>query len=179
MKMETEVSIPEGVKVSVSGKAVEAKGPLGTLKRDLSFMPRVSFSAAAGKLMVRTARDKRRDRMFMNTARAHVANLVEGVSKGYRYKLDMVHVHFPMRLSVKGNDMVLENFLGSKVPRKTWKYPDVEVKVQGKEVIVEGMSKEHVGQTAANIERLASVKSKDRRVFKDGIFLSERGNMNE
>ena len=177
--MKTEVSIPEGVKVSISGKAVEATGPLGTLKRDLSFMPRVSFVAAADKVTVETEKDKRRDRMFMNTARAHVANLIEGVTKGYRYKLDMVHVHFPMRLSIKGNDMVLENFLGSKVPRKSWKYPDVEVKIQGKEVMVEGLDKEHVGQTAANIERLALVKSKDRRVFKDGIFLSERGNMNE
>lgn len=174
-----EIEIPEGVKVSVTGKAFEVTGPLGTVKRDLSFMPLVSFSTKGNTVAIETPRDKKRDSMFLNTARAHVANLIEGVTRGYRYTLDMVHVHFPMRLSIKDQDMVLENFLGSKTQRKIWKYPDVQVKVQGKEVVVEGLNKEHVGQTAANIEHLTKIRSKDRRVFRDGIFLNKRGHMNE
>lgn len=177
--MKAEIEVPEGVKVSLTGKAFEVTGPLGSLKRDLSFMPVVSFSFKNNIVTIETPRDKKRDKMFCNTARAHINNLIEGVTKGYRYKLDIVHVHFPMRLSIKGKDMILENFLGSKVSRKIWKYPDVEVKVQGKEVFVEGLNKEHVGQTAANIEHLTKIKSKDRRVFRDGIFLNERGHMNE
>jgi len=177
--MKAEVEIPDGVKVSVSGGSFEVTGPLGSVKRDLSFMPLVSFSVSGDKVVVETPGEKKRARMFLNTARAHVVNLIEGVTKGFRYRLEMVHVHFPMRLSVKDNEMVLENFLGSKTPRKIWKHPDVQVKVQGKEILVEGLDKEHVGQTAANIEHLTRVKSKDRRVFRDGIFLVERGYMNE
>ena len=177
--MKTEIEVPEGVNVSLSGKAFEVTGPLGTVKRDLAFMPLVSFSIKDDKVLIETGRERKRDKMFLNTARAHITNLIKGVVKGYKYKLDMVYVHFPMRLSVKGNDMVLDNFLGSKTQRKIWKHPDVEVKIQGKKISVEGLNKEYVGQTAANIEGLAKVKSKDRRIFKDGIFLSERGNIHE
>lgn len=175
--MKAEIKVPEGVEVSLTGKAVEAKGPLGSTGRDLSFMPRVSFSESGGQVVIETPKGGKRDRMFLNTARAHVENLMEGVTLGFRYELAIVYVHFPMRLLVQGNDLVLENFLGSKTPRKTWKYPDVEVKVEGKRVLVEGLSKEHVGQTAANIEQLTRVKDKDRRVFKDGIFIVDRGHM--
>jgi large subunit ribosomal protein L6 len=175
--MKEEIEIPEGVEVSLTGKSVEARGPLGAVARDLSFMPRVSFSLAEGKLAVETAKGHKKDRMFLHTAASHVKNLLTGVTRGYRYELDIVHVHFPMRLSIQGDKLVLDNFLGSKTPRKGWKYPDVEVKVKDKKVTVEGLNKEHVGQTAANIEQLTRVKNKDRRVFRDGIFLTGRGHM--
>lgn len=175
--MKAEVKIPEGVDVSLSGKKVDVQGPLGSAGRDLSFMPKVSFSRADDSLVLETPKKGKRDRMFLNTARAHVQNLIKGVTRGFRYELAIVYVHFPMRLMVQGDDIVLENFLGSKTPRKTWKYPDVEVKVNDKQVLVEGFNKEHVGQTAANIEQLTRVKDKDRRVFRDGIFITDRGHI--
>ena len=49
-----------------------------------------------------------------------------------------------------------------------------KVDVQGDEIIITGISKEDVGQTAANIERATWVKARDRRVFSDGIFIIEK-----
>ena len=177
--MKKEINIPEKVSIKVERKYVEVTGSLGTLKRDFAFMPLVQFTSDGKVFTITTPRERKEDKMFLNTALSHINNLIEGVMKGYRYKLEIVHVHFPMRLNVKGDDLTLENFLGSKVQRKTWKYPDVTVKVKGKEVIVEGLNKEEVGQTSANLEQLTKIKGKDRRVFRDGIYRVERGNMNE
>ncbi|MBR9680331.1 MAG: 50S ribosomal protein L6 [Candidatus Altiarchaeota archaeon] len=177
--MRAEIEITEGAKVEVKGKVITLTGPLGTLTRDYTHMPLVSFSVKDNLVIIETPRERRQDKMFLNTAKSHVSNMITGVTKGYKYELEIVHVHFPIRVNVKGNDIVVENFLGSKVPRKSWKYEDVTVKVNGKQVSVEGLNKEHVGQTSANLEHLTHVRDKDRRVFKDGVYLTNRGHINE
>ncbi|RLG72536.1 MAG: 50S ribosomal protein L6, partial [Thermoprotei archaeon] len=80
----------------------------------------------------------------------------------------------------QGKKIIIENFLGEKAPRITEIYgDDVTVRVEGDDVIVEGIDIEHVGQTAANIERVARVKEYDPRVFMDGIYIYEKGVMEE
>ena len=75
-------------------------------------------------------------------------------------------------MSVKGNTFVVNNYFGEKVPRNAEILSGVDVKVSNKvEVTVTGIDKELVGQTAANIEKCATVKNRDRRVFQDGIYL--------
>ncbi len=177
--MKGEYEIPDGVEVRVSGKTVTVKGPLGQLERDFSKMPLVSFRVEGNKIFVETDGDRKRHKMMLNTALAHVKNMITGVTKGYRYRLEVVHVHFPIRVRLQGDEIIVENFLGEKTPRVTRKHGDVTVKIQGKEITVEGINIEHVGQTAANIEQVTRVRSKDRRIFRDGIYLTERGFMNE
>ncbi|HDL15060.1 MAG TPA: 50S ribosomal protein L6, partial [Euryarchaeota archaeon] len=75
---------------------------------------------------------------------------------------------------VKGNEVIVENFLGERVPRKTEIFGICKVKVKGQEVTVEGINKEDVGQTAARLEQLTKIKGKDRRIFQDGIYLIEK-----
>ena len=82
--MKAEIEVPEGVNVSLTGKVFEVTGPLGTVKRDLGFMPVVSFSLKKNIVTIETPKEKKRDKMFLNTAQAHVKNLIEGVTKGYR-----------------------------------------------------------------------------------------------
>jgi len=75
-------------------------------------------------------------------------------------------------LAVKGNIFVVNNYFGERVPRNADILSGVEVKVNKKvEVVVSGIDKENVCQTAANIEKCATVKNRDRRVFQDGIYL--------
>ena len=77
-----------------------------------------------------------------------------------------------MTLEVKGTEFIVNNYFGEKVPRRADILSGVEVKVSNKvEVVVTGIDKENVGQTAANIERCTVVKNRDRRVFQDGIYL--------
>ena len=102
-------------------------------------------------------------------------NMVKGVTEGFTYTLKALYSHFPMTLAVKGNELVVNNYFGERVPRSAKILNGVEVKIQNKtEVIVSGIDKEAVGQTAANIERSTTVKKRDRRVFQDGIYLIEK-----
>ena len=101
--------------------------------------------------------------------------MVKGVTDGFTYTLKALYSHFPMTLAVKGNEFVVNNYFGERVPRSSAILNGVNVKVQNKtEVIVSGIDKEAVGQTAANIERSTTVKKRDRRVFQDGIYLIEK-----
>jgi len=76
---------------------------------------------------------------------------------------------------VQGNKFIVNNYFGERVPRSAAILDGVQVKVQNKtEVVVTGIDKEAVGQTAANIERSTTVKKRDRRVFQDGIYLIEK-----
>jgi large subunit ribosomal protein L6 len=77
-----------------------------------------------------------------------------------------------MTMAVKGNKFVVNNYFGERVPRTSDILSGVEVKVNNKvEVVVSGIDKELVGQTAANIEKSTTIKNRDRRVFQDGIYL--------
>jgi len=101
--------------------------------------------------------------------------MVKGVTDGFTYTLKALYSHFPMTLAVKGNQLIVNNYFGERVPRTAAILSGVDVKVQNKtEVVVSGIDKEAVGQTAANIERSTTVKKRDRRVFQDGIYLIEK-----
>jgi large subunit ribosomal protein L6 len=76
-----------------------------------------------------------------------------------------------MTMAVQGREFVVNNYFGERVPRRAQILDGVDVKVENKtDIIVSGIDKEKVGQTAANIERSTTVKNRDRRVFQDGIY---------
>jgi large subunit ribosomal protein L6 len=66
------------------------------------------------------------------------------------------------------------NFLGERAPRVTHYLDNVEVKVEGEDVILIGPDKETLGQTAANIQKCCRIRKKDPRVFQDGVYLYKR-----
>lgn len=109
------------------------------------------------------------------TIAAHIRNMIKGVTKGYTYRLKIVYAHFPMKVTVKGDTVVIENFLGERAPRYAKILPGVKVEVKGEEVIVSGIDKEKVGQTAANIELATRVRGFDIRKFQDGIYIVSKG----
>ena len=168
-----EVEIPEGVEVTVEGNTVKVKGPKGELERELKY-PGVQIFTEDGKVVVFKEFPRKRDIAIARTFKAHIANMIKGVTEGFTYKLKVVYSHFPMTVKVQGDEVVIENFLGEKNPRKAKILPGVTVKVMGSDVIVEGIDKEKVGQTAANIEQATRITKWDRRVFQDGIYIVEK-----
>jgi len=77
-----------------------------------------------------------------------------------------------MTLAVQNSTFTVNNYFGEKVLRTVDILEGVQVKIENKvEIVVSGINKENVGQTAANIERCTTVKNRDRRVFQDGIYL--------
>ena len=88
--------------------------------------------------------------------------MVKGVTDGFTYTLKALYSHFPMTLAVQGNQLIVNNYFGERVPRSANILAGVDVKVQNKtEIVVSGIDKEAVGQTAANIERSTTVKKRD------------------
>ncbi|AEH23863.1 50S ribosomal protein L6 [Pyrococcus yayanosii] len=168
-----EIEIPEGVEVIVEGSTVTVKGPKGELKRDFSY-PGVKIFTEDGKVVIYKEFPRRKDVAVVGTFRAHITNMIKGVTEGFVYKLKVVYSHFPITVKVQGDEVIIENFLGEKAPRKAKILPGVTVKVKGQEITVEGIDKEAVGQTAANIEQATRITKWDRRVFQDGIYIVEK-----
>lgn len=170
-----EIEIPENVEVKVNGLTVEVKGPKGTLTRDFSHARDIQIRIENGKIIVETYFANRRKKALVGSIAAHIRNMIKGVTRGFTYKLKIVYSHFPISVKVVDREVIIENFLGEKAPRKAKIIgDDVKVTVKGDEVIVEGIDIEHVGQTAANIELATKIKGYDPRVFLDGIYIYER-----
>ena len=169
----TEVKLPDGVKANLKGYLLYIKGPLGTVSKDFSKIP-VNLKVDDNKVLISVPSSRRRHKAVLGTARSIVSNMVIGVTKGFTYKLKIVYAHFPITVRVKDKTVYIENFYGERCPRTAEIVGDCKVQVQGDDVIVTGINKEHVGQTAANIEQATKVKRKDQRVFLDGIYIYEK-----
>jgi large subunit ribosomal protein L6 len=99
--------------------------------------------------------------------------MIKGVVEGFECKLKIVYAHFPIQVKVEGDKVLIINFLGEKKPRKAQIVgKETKVKVTSDEIIITGIDKEAVGQTAANIEQATRIKGYDPRVFQDGIYIT-------
>ncbi len=172
------VEIPEGVTVEIDGLKVKVKGPKGELERDFSHAKgvRIRKFEKEGKqyVLVETFFANRKRKALVNTIAAHIENMITGVTKGWRYKMKIIFSHFPINVKVVGDRVEIHNFIGEKAPRIAKILPGVTVKVQGRDLIVEGIDIEKVAQTAANIEQATKIKDFDRRVFMDGIYIYQK-----
>jgi len=171
------VPIPENVAVNIDGLKVRVKGPKGEITRDFSHARGVTIRLEEGNVVVEAYRANRKLKAIVGTIASHIRNMIIGVTKGFRYKLKIIYSHFPVTVVVdeKNKIVKIKNFLGEKADRVAKIYGNVKVKVEGSEIIVEGIDIEEVGLTATSIERATKIKDLDRRVFADGIYIYERG----
>ena len=144
------VPIPEGVEVNIGeNNNVKVKGPLGEL--EYTFHPAMKIIKEDGQIKVERPADDPFMRALHGTTRALLANMVEGVTKGFTVELELVGIGY--RGQVKGD--VLELQLGYSHPVI---YPipkDVKITMEGNTVIkVFGIDKQRVGQVAAEIRAL-------------------------
>jgi large subunit ribosomal protein L6 len=167
------VEIPDGVTVNVDGKRVEVIGEKGRLVRDFSESP-ICIEVEDSHVVVSTDQTHRKAVAMVGTVSSHINNMIKGVTKGFTYKLKIVYAHFPISVKIEGDKILIENFLGERSPRVAKIVGDVKVTVKGDGVIVQGINKEEVGQTAANIEQATKIKKKDPRKFLDGIYVYEK-----
>lgn len=166
-----EVALPEGVTASVSGTVLALKGPKGEASREVKGL-NVAVSVESGKVVIASASGSKREKKTAGSLRAHVVNMVRGVTEGHVYKLKICFTHFPITATVSGRKFVVKNFLGEKTPRELELPEDVKVRVEGADVIMESASRESVGQAAASVEQLTRRANYDTRVFADGIYIT-------
>ena len=163
------VSIPDGVAVNVADNAVKVSGPKGELS--FSFRPEIKVEIDNNEIKVMRKNDSKFVKALHGLTRSLIANMMKGVTEGYVYELRIVFKHFPINVSAKGDEIQIKNFLGEKSVRTAQIIGKTDVKIDKESVIVKGINKEEVGQTAANIELACKLRNRDRRIFQDGIFI--------
>ena len=140
------VEIPAGVQVKIQERTIEVKGSKGELKRTLH--PTVDIVQEGSALKVTTNTAKREDRCYHGLCRSLVQNMVTGVSTGFEKKLKLIGVGY--RAAVKGSELHLT--LGYSHPVVYQIPAGISIKaVKPTELTVEGVDKEKVGQSAADI----------------------------
>ena len=170
MTMEKTVTIPEGVQVQKEGTLLTITGPKGTLQRDVRY-PQVSVTVDADTIVVRTDASRKQIVAMVGTLAAHIRNMCKGVTEGFEYNMKVVFAHFPIQLKLQGNMLIIDNFLGEKQSRKARIEEGVTAKVGNDEIILTGINKEAVGNSAAHIEHATKIRNRDPRVFQDGIYI--------
>ena len=175
---EASVPVPTGVKVAVHDSSVKVEGPLGKVSRPFpADALKLTVQKGAISLQLQIPGNRRRAQALLHAWEAHLKNMVGGVTTGFEAKLKIVAAHFPMKVSVKDHDLLIENFLGEKYPRSAPLVPGVNATVDGEFVILSGHDVEEVGQSTANIERATRIRDYDPRVFQDGIYIVERAHL--
>ncbi len=169
------IPLPKGVTLTAGAGRLTAKGPKGSIERPFpSEVLTLAVAKGEATLTLQLPADRRRSKALLHTWEAHVRNLAAGVTGGFTARMKVVAAHFPVKVSVKDERLVIENFLGEKYPRSAPLLDGVKATVDGEFVVLSGIDVERVGQTAANIERATRIRDYDPRVFQDGIYLVER-----
>jgi len=141
------IEIPSGVTVTVdANNNVIVKGPKGELTR--SFNPEITITQEENVITLTRPSDSKEHRTIHGTTRAVLANMVEGVSKGFERGLELIGVGY--RAQKQGNKLVLN--VGYSHPVEIEPEAGIEIEVPSNtKIIVKGANKERVGALAANI----------------------------
>ncbi len=141
------IKIPQGVKVNIDGHKITVTGPKGTIDRTIH--PDMLVSLEDGAIKVARPDDERLHRSLHGLTRTLVANMVEGVTKGFEKNLDIVGVGY--RAEKAGDKLVMRLGLSHQV--EVTPKPGITLSVEGNTRIkVSGIDKEAVGQMAAEIK---------------------------
>lgn len=151
------IAVPAGVDVKIDGSRITVKGPKGTLTRELH--PDMQISLENSVLMVKRPSEEQQHKALHGLTRTLVANMVEGVTKGYEKRLKAVSVGW--RASVQGQKLVLN--VGYSHPIEIDPPAGIEFKTEMTVhppygnvplIIISGIDKEAVGQMAASIRKI-------------------------
>ncbi|MBS3125536.1 50S ribosomal protein L6 [Candidatus Woesearchaeota archaeon] len=172
-KIDTSIELPQGVTASFASGVLLLKGPKGEVARKLAD-PLLVMKVEPNKVVISCPKGTKRQKRMMNTFEAHINNMTKGVQEPYQYRLKICSGHFPMNVSVTGDQLIVKNFLGEKSPRTLKLKKGVTVKVDGDKLLVESSDKELAGQMASDIELITAKRNRDLRVFQDGIYMIEK-----
>ncbi|SFB25031.1 MULTISPECIES: 50S ribosomal protein L6 [unclassified Bacillus (in: firmicutes)] len=143
------IEIPAGVTVTLDNNTVTVKGAKGELTR--SFSPDMEIKIEENVITITRPSDIKEHRALHGTTRAVLANMVEGVSKGYERTLELIGVGY--RAQKQGSKLVLNVGYSHPVEIEPEQGLEIEVPANTK-IIVKGTDKERVGALAANIRQV-------------------------
>ncbi|MBC9874427.1 50S ribosomal protein L6 [Macrococcoides bohemicum] len=140
------IEIPAGVDIKIDGNTVTVKGPKGELTN--TFNEEMTYKLEDNTLEVVRPSDSKAHKTIHGTTRALIANMVEGVSKGFEKNLELIGVGY--RAQMQGKNLILN--VGYSHPIEIVAEDGITLSVdKNTKVKVEGISKERVGAIASNI----------------------------
>ena len=145
------IEIPAGVNVSVNGAVVSVTGPKGSLTREIN--PKIEVIVEGTTVKVLNNNSEPQYKAYHGLYRQLIANMVEGVSKGYEKVLNVNGVGF--KIAQQGQDLVLN--IGFSHPVEVKAVPGITLSCEKTSIKVAGIDKELVGQFAAKIRDIKPV----------------------
>jgi large subunit ribosomal protein L6 len=175
-RLKKEIIIPSGIDVNL-GEMITIKKGKNVISKKLCY-PTIEVKKEGEKIVLSPKLFTKKEKKIINTFRAHLKSMIQGVEEPYKYTVKICAGHFPMNVTIEGKNIVVKNFLGEKVPRKTEIVDNVDVKIEGDTLTITSPDKEAAGQTAANCERCTRITNRDRRVFQDGLWIIKKAERN-
>jgi len=169
-----EIAIPKGVDFEISRGRFKVTGPKGSVEKKFELNKEIKVEAEEGKVKIFSESEKRNTKALVGTNIGHIKNAVEGVTKGFIYRLRVVYSHFPITVKAEKDKVIISNFLGERTNRIAKIIGQTQVKIEGADIVITGISIEDVGQTASNLELATRIVGFDKKVFQDGIYLVSR-----
>jgi large subunit ribosomal protein L6 len=145
------VTLPDKVQVTVNPNEIVVKGPLGTLTQPIG--RGVNVKVEDGKVTFAVADESKEANALSGTLRANVANMVQGVKDGFQKKLTLVGVGY--RAQAQGNKVNLSLGFSHPIVHQLPEGVKAETPTQT-EIVIKGMDRQKVGQTAAEIRAYKS-----------------------
>jgi large subunit ribosomal protein L6 len=143
------IELPGGVNVSILSGRVMVNGPLGELTQEIP--ARMKVEQSNGQIVVTRPTERGDDRALHGLTRTLIANMVEGVTKGFEKRLELQGVGY--RAAMQGADLRLDVGFSHPVVMKAPQGITFEVPTPT-EIIVKGVDKQQVGQTAAEVRKV-------------------------
>ncbi|MDI6732278.1 MAG: 50S ribosomal protein L6 [Candidatus Margulisbacteria bacterium] len=146
------IEIPKGVEVKIEEGLVKVKGPKGEIAA--GYRPQVKIVAEGGKVRTECASSDRKVLALQGLYNSLLFNMIEGVTKGFEKRLDLVGVGY--RAAKQGKNLSLQ--MGFSHPVEIVPPEGIEIAVEGtSKVVIKGIDKQVVGELAANIRAIRPV----------------------
>ena len=142
------ITIPESVTVNVQDTSVKVSGPLG--ETSFRFRPEVIVESDGSTIRVTRKNDTKFTKSLHGLTRALIANMVKGVTDGHKKELELVGVGY--RALKQGENLVLN--VGYSHPVVIESPKGIQIEIKDNKIIVSGLDKTQVGETAAAIRRV-------------------------
>ena len=168
-----QIEIPKGVEINIDKNKLIVKGEKGENEREFK-IGKLDFQKKDNLIILGHKKATKNEKKMINTIASHIRNMIKGIKENFEYKLKICSSHFPMTVDLQDNEATVKNFLGEKIPRKVKIPKNVEVDIQSGVITITSNDKESAGQAAANFEKATKIRNKDRRIFQDGIFITNK-----
>jgi len=170
------IVIPAGIEAKIEDNELVFKKENNEVRRKLDVM--IKASLEGNNLTLSTNKSRRMEKRKLGTLRSHISNIFEGFNQGYEYELEICHIHFPITVTYDKTkkEFAVKNLLGERSPRivKAYMPEKVEVEIKAPIIKIKSFDLEVAGQNAANLEKIAKIRNRDRNKFQDGIFITKK-----